>query len=74
MKLVLIEWEDAGSRDLGPWVEKQEWSWDPYTVTEVGFVLYDGEEGMIVTSAYNKDQTGPVTQIPRGMIRNVTEL
>lgn len=74
MKAILVEWEDACSRDLGPWVDKQDWHWEPKIVMELGFVLYDGPEGLIITSAYNESQLGPVTQIPRGMVRNITEL
>lgn len=74
MKLVLIVWEDATSLDTGPWVEKQEWKYSPCIVHEVGFIIHEDENGIILTNAYNEDQTGPVTQIPRGMIREVTHL
>jgi hypothetical protein len=74
MKLVEIEWEDAGARSLGPWVDKQEWDYIPFLVHEVGYVLHEDESGVILTSAYNDEQTGSVTQIPRKMIINIKVL
>lgn len=74
-KLVKVEWEDAGCRDQGPWVfKKKKWKYKPYLVTEVGFLLYEGEEGILLTNAINQDQTGPVTQIPITCIRSLREL
>jgi hypothetical protein len=42
-------------------------------VSQIGYVLYDGPEGLVLTSSYIADGTvGCRTQIPRGMIRNIT--
>lgn len=75
MRCVIVTWEDAACRSHGPWTDIQEWSYEPRYVHQLGYVLYDGEEGMILTNAYiDGITTGPVDQIPRGMILHVVEL
>jgi hypothetical protein len=73
--MVLVTWEDATTRDDGTWVEhadKQEYK--PQIMHTVGFLLYEGKEGVIVTDTWNEDQMSPRDQIPRGMIRKLTRL
>jgi len=41
---------------------------------QVGFVLHDGDDGMILTACWSPDKIAPRDQIPRGMIRKVTYL
>jgi hypothetical protein len=52
-KLVLVEWEDACSLDQGEtWVDRDkngEPKWNPCVMRSVGYVLYDGPEGVILT-------------------------
>lgn len=70
--IALVEWEDAYTLDSTAWVAKQPAKWSAYVVHTVGFILYDGPEGVIVTDSSTHDQTGPRCQIPRGMIHSVT--
>lgn len=74
MRLVHILWEDAQCLDNGPWVYKQEWEYKPCLVNQVGYVLLDTEEILIITDAYNDSQTGAIQQIPKGMIKTMMEL
>lgn len=75
-KKVTVVWEDCLELDIDDlWVEKvQDFKWEPYLVETIGFLLYDGPEGVVVTDTWTaKDHTGTRTQIPRGMIRSVVE-
>lgn len=74
--LALIEWEDATMLDTGTWVdhEGEAPKYEPKVFLQAGFVLYDGKEGVIITSAWSPDKIAPRDQIPRGMIRKVTYL
>jgi hypothetical protein len=75
MRLAVVEWEDACEIDSTPWeFEPEEHTYTPYIVTQVGYVCYDGPEGIILTSAYGSGQLARRNQIPRGMIRNTTYL
>lgn len=74
MRIVCIEWEDARDLSTDPWTERQEWAYTPCIVHTVGFVLYDGPEGFLLTNNIHDTQTGPVNQIPRRMIRSVRDL
>lgn len=60
--------------DSGAWVDKKiGFQWKPFLVETVGFVLYDGPEGIVVTDSWSSgDLMGPRTQIPRGMLRRVS--
>ncbi len=73
--LVLVVWEDATALDDDRWVAvKKEYTYEPAMINTVGFLLSDTKQGVIITSHWNTDHTGPVDQIPRGMIRKVTRL
>ena len=72
--LVLVEWEDAHVRDSDTWVEDQPNTWAPFIVQTVGFVLYDGPEGVMLVESKAPGMTGQRVQLPRGMIRSVTVL
>jgi hypothetical protein len=74
MKLAYVEWEDAADLDDSPWAfHDDSFMYQPVVAHQVGFVLYDGPEGMVLTSSYIGDDTyGCRSQIPRGMIRSVT--
>lgn len=73
MRAVVVEWEDARDLAIAPWNDVQEWEYNPCIVHTVGFVIYDGPEGLILTNSLHDTQTGPVNQIPRAMIRSVRE-
>jgi hypothetical protein len=75
MKPALIVWEDACDLDDTPWAEHDEsYIYEPVLVTQVGYILYDGEEGIVLTNAYYDEIVGRRSQIPRGMIRSITYL
>lgn len=73
--LMLIEWEDATALDDERWVDvKEKWEYDPAIIKTVAYVLLNCPKGLIVTSHWCPEHTGPVDQIPRGMIRKITKL
>ena len=77
MKLVIVKWEDACDVDADVWVvhDNDTFEYTPCMVFTIGVVLYDGPEGMILTSSVIEDGTvGRRFQIPRGMIREVEEI
>jgi hypothetical protein len=73
MKLAYVIWEDASELDVTAWSEHEEdFTYSPVLCKQVGFVLYDGPEGLVITNGVIAD--GVVArrnQIPRGMIRRV---
>jgi hypothetical protein len=75
MKMAFVLWEDAADLDQYPWAEHEEtFVYKPVLVEQIGYVLYDGEEGVVLTSSVFVDDStvGCRTQIPRGMIRSIT--
>lgn len=72
--LVLVEWEDATVLDDAAWCDKTEHHYKPKHFISVGFLLYDGKEGVILTSAWSQDMVAARDQIPRGMVRKVKKL
>ena len=73
--LVLVEWEDASLLDTtGAWADNKEHKYEPKTFLSVGFLLYDGKEGVILTSAWSVETVAARDQIPRGMIRRIKKL
>ena len=71
--MAYVEWEDASDLDDTPWTTHDDFIYEPVIVYQIGYVLYDGPEGLVLTSSYIADGTvGCRTQIPRGMIRNIT--
>lgn len=74
-KIVLVEWEDACSLDSEAWADAEPVTkYTPLTMSSVGYVLYDGPEGLILTSTFSESCFAPRDQIPRGMIRSITLL
>lgn len=74
MKIIKVVWEDAKALDLGPWVSKEDYVYEPYLVTTVGIELYKDERGVVITDSVSEDLTGAVHQIPCGMIVEYKEL
>lgn len=71
--LAMIEWEDATLVDnMGAWADNEPVKYTPKMFIQVGFILYDGVEGVILTSAWSPDKVAARDQIPRGMIRKLT--
>ena len=73
MKAVYIVWEDAACIEMGPWAAKTDYTYEPVYAHSVGFVLYEDDKGIILTDTHTEDLTGPVQQIPKGMIREMYE-
>lgn len=71
--MVLVVWEDARTLDA-PWMEKGTWEYKPYLVSQIGYLLLDAPEGIILTQADAPEHVGAPDQIPRGMIRSITFL
>jgi hypothetical protein len=73
MKLVYVVWEDASELDVTAWaVHEEEFEYSPVLCKQVGFVLYDGPEGLVITNGVIADGTvARRNQIPRGMIRRI---
>ncbi len=76
MKLAYVVWEDAAELDETPWALHDEcFTYDPVLCKQVGFVVYDGPEGIVLTEAVIGDVTvARRNQIPKGMIRSLTWL
>lgn len=72
--LVLVTWEDATLLDSGAWADNKDHKYSPKLFLSVGFLLYDGPEGVILTSAYSVDTVAARDQIPRGMVRKVQKI
>jgi hypothetical protein len=72
--LVVVEWEDATLLDMEAWAPNKDHKYAPKHFHSVGFLLYDGKEGIILTSAWSVDTVAARDQIPRGMVRKVTRL
>lgn len=74
-KLACVEWEDACCLDPDErWVAHGEHRYTPLIVKTVGYLLYEGKEGVILTAAWSPECIGPRDQIPRGMVRRITYL
>jgi hypothetical protein len=73
MKLVYVVWEDACELDDSPWGwMPDDFVYEPTLCKQVGFLLYDGSEGVVISNGVMKDGTvARRNQIPRGMIRSI---
>lgn len=75
MTPALVIWEDASEMDGTAWVFKEEITLvNPVLVHEVGFILHEDDNHIVLTSAYTDVQVGRRTQIPKGMVRKVKYL
>lgn len=75
MELLYVEWEDAGSVDVGTWIDREGAPEPtPHMFRQVGFVNDADLESITLTEAYSDDQMAPRTRIPMGMIRRVVYL
>jgi hypothetical protein len=72
--VVAVIWEDASSPDKSAWVENKDHEYAAEMFTSVGFLLYDGEDGITLTSAWNDNTVAARDHIPRGMVHSVTYL
>jgi len=73
MKLAYIIWEDASELDVTAWTEhEEEYLYTPVLCRQVGWVIYDGPEGIVVTQAITSNgEVARRNQIPKQMIRSI---
>lgn len=73
-QMVLVVWEDATQLDGGPWADNAEHVYAPKLFRQVGFLLHQSDEGVILSHAWSPDTVATRDQIPAGMIRQITVL
>ena len=73
MKLAYIVWEDATELDVTAWaVHEEEFSYIPVLCKLVGWVIYNGPEGIVITQAVTSNgEIARRNQIPKHMIRSI---
>ena len=73
MKLAYIVWEDASELDVTAWTtHEEEFTYIPVLCKQVGWVVYDGPEGIILTQAITSNgEIARRNQIPKQMIRSI---
>jgi hypothetical protein len=74
LPLVLVEWHDAWTNELGVTVEDVGASHKAMTVHTLGWLLKDNEAGVSLANEYFDDQYRGRTFIPRAMVVNVTQM
>jgi hypothetical protein len=72
--MVMVAWEDAKVLSGDAWVQNEEFTYSPYIVYQMGYLITDVPEGVIITDTWSKELLGPPTQIPRSMIRDIRYL
>lgn len=73
--IYLVIWEDAKVVTEGAaWHTITDLTYEPYLVHQVGFLIKDVPAGIMISEAYADGLMGNPTQIPRGMIREMTKL
>lgn len=73
-QLVYVVWEDATTRDSDAWSYDHDHSYEPKMFAQVGFLLLDEPQGIVLTSAWSEGVVATRDQIPRGMIRHIEVL
>jgi len=73
MKLAYVVWEDASELDVTAWaVHEEEFEYTPVLCKQVGWVVYDGLEGIVITQAVTSNgEIARRNQIPKQMIRSI---
>jgi hypothetical protein len=72
--IVLCVWEDAKTLDSGAWAENSPAEFRPHLVSQVGYLVHQSDQGIILTQAWHPELIAARDQIPAGMIRSVTFL
>lgn len=72
--IVCVTWEDARTIDAGPWTDNAPTKFKPHIVQQVGYLMQQSDEGIILTQAWHPEIIAARDQIPAGMIRSVTFL
>lgn len=72
-QLVVVDWDDAWGDPAEPIsIKDAAHTSKPMLISTIGWLLYDGEEGVQIASEYCDDDTFRGRSfIPRGMVRNV---
>lgn len=71
----MVEWEDASVLDTETWVDRASMPEAKATIfSQVGFLLEDTDEHVVLTCTMGDLLIGQRTRIPRGMVRSVTPL
>jgi hypothetical protein len=73
-QMVCVTWEDASAPDDGPWAENKDHTYKPHMFESVGFLLYDGPDGITLTSSWSDTIVAARDYIPRGMIHKIKKL
>ena len=73
MKLAYVIWEDASELDTTAWAfQDEEFVYTPVLCKQVGWVVYDGPEGIVITQAITSNgEIARRNQIPKQMIRSI---
>lgn len=75
MDPVLVVWEDAYDLDAEIWNARGEQEApEPCLVKQVGFILWQDEHRVVLTSGFTDDMVMRRFVIPNGMIRSITML
>lgn len=73
--IYLVIWEDAKVvTEGGAWHTIHDVPYEPYLVYQVGYLIKDVPEGIMLSEAWSDGLMGNPTQIPRGMIRGMRKL
>jgi hypothetical protein len=76
MKIVYIRWMDADTTT--GWKSKDEVEEDKDSestiCTSVGFLIHQNQHTITICSGYHEDEYSEVTKIPKGMVREMTEV
>lgn len=72
--MVLLVWEDACDLDAEPWTTSTDHAHKPHLIYQVGFLLRADEQGVTLTSAWHPEHVGMRSQIPAGMVRQMTPI
>ena len=74
MQLVLVTWEDACEIDSTPWAFLDDTEYACKTVVQVGWMLENTEEFVILTHAYTDGQVARRNLIPHSSIKSMVVL
>lgn len=72
--IVCVVWEDARTIDGGAWTDNTPATFTPHIVHQVGYLMQQSDEGVILTQAWHPEIIAARDKIPAGMIRSVTFL
>jgi hypothetical protein len=74
MQLVLVTWEDACEVDNSPWAFPEDTEYGCKTVVQVGWMLDNTEEFIVLTHAHTEGQVARRNLIPHSAIKSMVVL